>query len=209
MKSEKNKCVGVAYSVNVPETAEEYDKLAGKQGACVESANKNVVYRSTNAQFRNLFAAAVEEDTGIERETDTIGTKTVTDEDGNETEEDIIGYTETEKVYLDRVYAELGLETEEEKLARFGDIIAAIEPKLTFDPSERAPASGKPRKARKEFRDAAAMIAEKAGPEGLERAAAKLGEELGFEVEATEDAVALAIQTRETRRKEQSLDELF
>lgn len=37
---------------NVPQSAEEYDTLAGKPGVCLEDAIDNTLYRSWNAEFR-------------------------------------------------------------------------------------------------------------------------------------------------------------
>lgn len=199
MKEVSNKCVGVSYRLQVPETAEEYDHAAGKIGACVESANKNVIYRSTNAQFRAAFAAAVEDETGIERETAKVGSKTVTDDDGNETTEDVYGYSETEKAYLDRVYAELGLGDEDAIMSKFGDIVASIEAELVFDPSERERAT-KERKPRKAFLNIANAVLERGGPDGLSRVIAKLCEELDVTVEDSVEGLARALQIKDSRR---------
>lgn len=199
MKNEVVKCVGVSYNISVPETAEEYDQLAGKVGACVSSANRNVIYRQTNPQFRPKFCELVEEDTGIERKTKVTGTKTVKDDDGNETTEEIIGYAETEKVYLDRVYAEENLVDEEQIMARFGDLVSQAEAEVVFDPSEHE-AAPKVKKPKKIHRTTAEQILEQAGEEALAMVASKLAEELDIEVEATVDSVAMALQTRENRR---------
>lgn len=199
MKQVQVKSVGVTYTVEVPESAEEYDQLAKKQGACVEAANANVIYRSLNAQFRSQLADAIEEETGHERATKVTGTREVEDEDGNKTTEDIVEYAETEKKFLDRVYAEEGLETEEQRMARFGELIKNIQASLVFDPSERERSAGPAKKARKLYREAAEAIEEAAGESGLETAAGKLSDLLGYEVPATVEGVALAIQAKETR----------
>lgn len=200
MKQDTVKCVGVSYNLQVPETAEEYDSMAGKVGACVESANKNVIYRQCNAQFRAKFCELVEDETGIERATKVTGTKTTKDDDGNETTEEIIGYAETEKVYLDRVYAEEGLADEAQIVSRFGDLIEQAQDATTFDPKEREAAAPRSKKPKKIHRDTAEAIAEQAGEEGLEHVAGKLAEELDLEVEPTVEGIAEALQIRENRR---------
>jgi hypothetical protein len=200
MKELLVKCVGVKYKINVPDSVEEYDQAAGKSGACLESGVKNVIYRSTNAQFRSLFADAVETETGIERERQVVGEKTVKDEEGNETTEEVVGFAETEKAYLDRVYAELDLDTEEKVVAEFGELIADVEVKLVFDPSGRDPAAGKTKKAKKRYREMADALVEKLGIDGLGPLAEKLSEQVDYEVEPTPEAIALAVQYREESR---------
>jgi hypothetical protein len=199
MKDTTVKCVGVSYNLSVPETSEEYDQIAGKIGACVESANKNVIYRQSNAQFRAFYCDAVEEDTGIERQTKVVATKTHTDEDGNETTEDVLGYAETEKKYLDRVYAELELDDEAAVMARFGGLVEQAQGEVVFDPSEREPAA-KTKKPRKAFLRVGEAIEAKGGQEGLDHVAGKLADELDIEVEATVEGVALALQIKDSQR---------
>jgi hypothetical protein len=199
MKEIKVKSGGVYYAINVPETVEEFDQLAKREGAALASAIDNVIYRSANAQFRSEFADLVEKETGIERKTKVSGTREVEDEEGNKTEEDIVVYDESEGKYLNRVYAELDLELEEQRQARFQEQIEQAAEDIKFDPSERQAATKKPKKARKEYRETAEAILEAGGEEGLAKTAAKLSDMLGYEVEATLEAVALGIQINETK----------
>ena len=104
MVSKQVNTLGFELNVNVPDTIAEYDNLAKKQGAALESAVLNVLYRSVFAKFRQQFAEAVENNTGIERLTEPTGKK-VKNEDGSESSEDQVRYTETEKVYFDRACA--------------------------------------------------------------------------------------------------------
>jgi hypothetical protein len=53
------KCVGVNYTIAVPETAAEFDSLAKRDGACVDEAISNVIYRGTNADFRDAYLNAL------------------------------------------------------------------------------------------------------------------------------------------------------
>ena len=70
MKSYKNSTLGHDLNISVTETAEEFDILAGKVGACVEEAISNVIYRGWNATFRENFVDALEKQTGIARRLD-------------------------------------------------------------------------------------------------------------------------------------------
>lgn len=81
----------------VPSSVEEFDQLAKKQGAALESAIMNVLYRGTLAKFRAAFVEWLAKETGIARKTRTEGegekAKTVPDE--------------KDSVYVDRVIATL------------------------------------------------------------------------------------------------------
>lgn len=205
MKQIQVKCLGIRYPHEVPETTEEYDALAGKQGAALESATSNVIYRSSNAVFRRELASLVEDSTGIERKTEQTGTKTVKvkGEDGEvtETEEPIVEYSETEKTYFDRVCDELGLETEEAKQAKFADEIEQAAAKATFDPTQReASAGGKSRRAKKRYRTFVETVLEEKGEEVFENLRASLSDKLEREIPAESEAVALAMQEWEESR---------
>jgi hypothetical protein len=49
------------------ENAEEFDREAGEQGACVEEADASVAYRSTLPEFHKAFTPTMEQLTGIKR----------------------------------------------------------------------------------------------------------------------------------------------
>lgn len=49
------------------ENAEEFDREAGEQGACVEEADASVAYRSTLPEFHKAFTATVEQLSGVKR----------------------------------------------------------------------------------------------------------------------------------------------
>lgn len=172
MKTTTFKSLGLNVNVSVPSDATEFDSLAKKSGACVEEAVRNVVYRGTLAEFRDILlhgrkvvtatdtTPAVEGITGmdemfkIERKT-----KPTLDKDGkpkkNAAGEELTAYDESEQEFFDRIVATHGITaTDQQKLA---DVVNAA---LTFDPSasERKPAA--PKKLPAKYSDIAKKILE-------------------------------------------------
>lgn len=139
MKKYQNTTLGLQIVIDVPETAEEFDKLAGRTGACVEEAVRNVIYRSVNPEFRRNLCERLEKETGIERASKTTGegddAKTV--------------YTQTEKEYYNSFLVDGHID--EETAQMYANEIAAT---LTFDPSPTTRA----KKAPKEIETAARHI---------------------------------------------------
>jgi len=208
MVSKQVNTLGFELNVNVPDSIGEYDSLAKKQGAALESAVLNVLYRSVFAKFRSQFAEAVENNTGIERETEPTGKK-VKDENGNETGEDAVRFSETEKVYFDRVCAELVKSGKhasvEAAAASFAGLAQETIGSIAFDPSESEKAPTGPKKVAKAY----VTLAEKAQAAGkLDALASQLASKLGnWKVEATVDSVAKAIAEDQRRKREaQKLD---
>lgn len=200
--------LGFNLNFNVPSTVEEYDTLAKKVGACLDSAVMNVIYRSVFAKFRSTFADAIENNTGITRLTEPTGKK-VKDEAGNETAEDAVRYTETEKKYFDRVCATLvqdkAFESVEAAAASFATLAQTTIDSIVFDPSESEAAPAGPKKLAKAY----IAVAEKALAAGkLEALAETLATKLGnWKVEATVDSVARAVSEDQRRKREaQKLD---
>ena len=68
MKTITTRSLGLEFPVQVPSSAEEYDQAAGKEGACLDSAVDNALYRGHLAKFRTAFIKAVEAETGEPRE---------------------------------------------------------------------------------------------------------------------------------------------
>lgn len=58
-----------------PGSVEDYDALAGKQGACLEDAINNIIYRSTLPIWQREFAEALEKTFGVKREVDEEATR--------------------------------------------------------------------------------------------------------------------------------------
>jgi hypothetical protein len=208
MVSKQVNTLGFELNVNVPDNVAEYDNLAKKQGACLESAVLNVLYRSVFAKFRQQFAEAVENNTGIARLTEPTGKK-VKNDDGTESDEDQVRYTETEKVYFDRACAELvksgQFASVEAAAASFASLAQQTITSIAFDPSESEKTPSGPKKVAKAY----TVLAEKAAAAGkLEALASQLASKLGnWKVEATVDSVAKAIAEDQRRKREaQKLD---
>lgn len=115
-----NTTLDCTFPVKVPSTADEFDQLAGRKGACVEEAIRNIIYRSVNHEFRAKLCAKLEEHTGIPRETKTTG-----EGDSAKTE-----YTETEKKYKARLI--IDGHVDQETCQIFANEIAK---EIKFDPS--------------------------------------------------------------------------
>lgn len=142
--------------VQVPETAEEFDQLAKKAGACVDEAVNNVLYRGVLADFRSAVVAELERETGIQRKTkDHPEGKKYTndqkDENGNivaKKGDPIQVLDETESKYIQRVAAEQGKQPSDYQyiadrvLTQKDDAGNLL---ISFDPSQterKAPSTG-------------------------------------------------------------------
>lgn len=184
MKIETYKSLGVNVNLNVPDSVEEYNKLApGRENAVLADATDTIVYRSSLAEFRKEFTKKVAEATGIARGTQTVkkGKK----------QEEVTEFTETEKDYVDRVVTSLAAAEAvppETVVARFQPIADEIAAKIKFDPSESEP--GKPKEATKE---AKAIVAQLKTEGKLEAVAAKLAGTYNVPLPTTDEAIGLLL----------------
>lgn len=64
----------------LPSTAQEYDELAGRDGACYEAALSQFLAHVHQGRFRSALIVALEKATGLMREQTTKGEKTVISE---------------------------------------------------------------------------------------------------------------------------------
>lgn len=209
MKQDRYDSLGLDVQVQLPETVEEFDSLAGKVGACLQEACDNVVYRGVLAQFRSAFVNEVEKQPGAptqlrQQKKDQKGNlqfETVK-VDGVDTQVPLMEVTETEGKYINRVKAEMNL-TDEDYVARFQPIANSVASGIKFDPkaSER-----KPKTPPKTYLEAADSIIAKGGT--FERASEKLSTKLGYPVPATRDGIAFAIQEDQRRQRETMAAEL-
>lgn len=211
-------------SYDVPSTAEEFDQLAGRVGACVDEANANIKYRGTLTDFRASFLhglhvgegdkainiAGVEETTGIERKREPVLDKDGKQKTKGEDKEPLFKFIETEEDYFDRVLATIaqqntesgsGPTTVDAVRATFKDTAQEIlsSPALAFDPKrqERLPAGPK------KVPQYALRIAEKiVKGGGAEASASKLTSLLGYEVKPDVESLGRAIAENERREKE-------
>jgi hypothetical protein len=144
MRIKNYRSLGMLIPLTVPSTVEENDQLANagetkRVNPTLEDAVDNVVYRSSLADFRDLFCEAVEASTGIKRNTKTLTKEDGTakkDKDGN----DRTVYTESEAEFIDRVLATTGRTIES-----FEELKNTVVSKVKYDPtaSERGEAGPK------------------------------------------------------------------
>jgi len=201
MKQHIADSLGFDVMVQVPETVEEFDSLAGRSGACLEEATDNVIYRGVLAEFRSKLVDALEKDTSfpIEREQK----KNAKGEPQfDKDQKPILVVSESEGAYKKRLQAHLGLD-DDAFAARFAPLAQQVAQGIKFDPkaTER-----KPKTPPKTYLEAARSILAQGGT--YEKAAGKLGAELNREVPATEEGVAFALQEREARRRAQVVADL-
>lgn len=189
--------LGLELAYETPNTAEEFDQLAGVEGSCVSEATSNILYRSTLTTFRNLFCEKLAEETGIDRLTKVTGTK----KNSEGEEEEVVAWDESEAVFVKRVCAEKGVEVIAFRHIA-DDIISSEDGK--FDPKRQERMSAGPKKPAKMY----LTLAEKIIAAGKgELRAAELAEKLGIPVDGTDStSIARAISENE-RRKRQDLTE--
>lgn len=139
-------------NVQVPESADEFNKLAGDSDACRKEAVNNILYRSTLAEFRAEFLEFLAESTGIERNYE-VTKPEVRDANGAVTQEERTRWTETEQTYFDRVMAALVQSGKhpsvEAAVASFYADAQRILDGVKFDPSATERASAGPKKTPK------------------------------------------------------------
>lgn len=162
MKTVQNETLGFKLNIQVPDSVEEFDRLAGKQGAALDEANKNVIYRGWNADFRKKLIEQLEKTYGAGTETNipraVIGKGPKREKDG--VEPDIF---ETEKKYVDRLIAG-GI-----SLATMQPTAESIGAAIAFDPS----AAERSTKIGKEYLELADGVIAK-GPQAVDTAVTKL-----------------------------------
>lgn len=216
MKQVQITSLGLKLNTNVPETAAEYDQLAKKENACVDSAVNNTLYRSTLAEFRYNFLhglkpvgiegdenyvpglLGVEETTGIERRTRETGKF----KGEGESKEAVIVWDETEGDFFKRVCAEL---VKADSHASIDAAMLSFAPlgqqhldAIPFDPSETERKEAGPKKIAKVYVDTAQKLID-AGK--AESAAAKLSELLKITVTPDLGGLSAAIAEDQRRKK--------
>lgn len=103
MISREIESLGFKLSCLFYESVDEGDKAAGKTGAMLEEANKNLQYRGANADARDLVVYVAQEISGIapKEEQATKDGKPAVDDKGNA----VMEVTENDGAYLKRVLA--------------------------------------------------------------------------------------------------------
>lgn len=199
MKNEAFRSLGFDIKVSVPETVEEFDKLAGKPGACLDEAISNVVYRGVLAGVRYTFAEKLEAASGVKRKTIDTGEKRkvttkspdVLNEDGTvktpgvetTTEEPILEYAPevaTEQKYINFVRAAKNLSPEAFVLQyqSLMDEVVAL-PDNKFDPTQTESKPKGPKVLGKQYSDAALRVFTNGT---VERNVKRIKDESGIEV---------------------------
>jgi hypothetical protein len=187
-------------TVSVPDSYEEFDRLAKRAGAALDEAVKNVLYRSTLASFRDLFTEELQTYSGVERKTKPVLNKDGSpklDEDKNE----ISVYDQTENDYFDTAVAHLAASKGVDRdtiISELTSLAQSVLDKLPFDPSATERASAGPKKVAKTYIE----VAEKLIAEGrAETVAAKLSELLGITVTAEVQSLGRAIAEDQRRKR--------
>lgn len=215
MQATEVKSLGYKLNYNVPSSIEEFDQLAKESGAGLREANRNVLYRSVLAQFRNAFLHGLDADegqeaiegldklTGVERNFK-VTKPEVRDGDGKITQEEVSAWDETEDEYYKRVMATLvkngNYPSVEAAEAAFAGHAQAVLSAIPFDPSKTERKSSGPKKVPATYVDVAKEIIAQGG---ADKAAAKLSSVLGRTVEANEASLAQAVWDDQKRQKKQ------
>lgn len=177
MKEMVFESAGLKGRVQVPASIEEFDKLANKQGACLQEAIANVLYRAVMADFRSQLCERIAEIHGIER--NLKSTKG--------------GKDETEAKFIKRAAAELGKD-----VSFFQPLADEISASLIFDPSQKEASQRTPYVSKADLETAKGLIAQ--GPEKLAVSLAKIQAITGQKVTLTgnpsldERTIALAVK---------------
>lgn len=119
-----------------PATVEEYDRIAGKVGACLEDAVDNTIYRSTLPEFQDEFAKKVAALTGQARKVNTDATAAAKARSKNP--DKVKDIQETVKSFVQRTTASMS-ETDKKALAAMAQEVADT---IVVDPSPSKRAAG-------------------------------------------------------------------
>lgn len=185
--------VGLKVTYECPSSVEEFDTLAKKEGACLESAIDNVVYRGNQAAARAAFIEKLEEVTNIARKSHQEADGT--NDDGSAKTKTVID--ETEGKYFRRAVAESKLDTK--TLQELMDEVCAAPEIRVVNPAERERKT--PVSAARYTKAAQALVSGGFAA----KAAQKLGGLLGRTVEPTVESLALAIKDDIARQQAEQL----
>lgn len=123
MKKATYSSVGVNWDIMVPETVDEYNGLAKREGnPCLDDAIDHIVFHDTLGEIRYEFAEALSKELKVERPKKDTGEK---DEKGQPITKPI-----NDGAFINLLLAQSG-----KKATDFPDIIKAVAEKVKFDPS--------------------------------------------------------------------------
>jgi hypothetical protein len=218
MQTSQVKCLSFdKLNYDVPASVEEFDKLAGRSGAALDEANKNVLYRAVLNRARYGFLHGLEEDkeagtpaveglealTGIERKTK-ITKPEVKDAEGKITQEQVEAWDETEANYEERVYATLvaagKFPSVDAAIANYRSLMQDVLDALPFDPSKQERQSAGPKKTPKTYIGIAEALIERCSG-SVEDAVARFNAKTGQSIAATKEALAKGIWDDQVAQK--------
>ena len=176
MKDHKIKPYGIEINYSIPTTAQEFDELAGREGATLDLAVKQELYHGSYGDIRaevteKLIAA------GYERQALKSEDRESTDaETGEVTTETVVTKWETDAKFFERVCAELDVDA-----SHFSTLVQEAADSCPFDPSRKERVA----KAKKVAKTHLAAAQEIADAGALEAVAAKLGERLNITIDVS------------------------
>lgn len=186
MKVEKFKTLGIAIDRQVPSDAAEFDKLAGKVGACVDEAIANVTYRGDLAAIRELAIhgreavpakdgqPAIPEFKGLEELLKKPRLTKMVKKGKKGEEKDVEVWDETEEEFIERLFGPT--ETwKDNPPKQLTDTINAASVACPFDPRQRERKPAGPKKLADKWKTTAAdFISGKKSLPKLQAALAKM-----------------------------------
>lgn len=209
MKTKTYSSLSLDVPLLVPDSMQEFDLNAKRENACLDEATNNVVYRSSLAEFREVFLHGrkeekdangnvtspaidgVEQITGITRKS-VEKELTTKDEDGKPKVVDV--YDESEAVYFRRVCAQLAGDRKQpldEVIKSFQPLANTVAATIKFDASAEARQPSGPKKLPKSYIEAAKKVIDAGKGQHV---AALLKESLNRDVEVTVEGLAAAMQ---------------
>lgn len=223
MQTSSVKCLSHSnLNYDVPSSVEEFDRLAGREGAALDEANKNVLYRAVLNQARYAYLHGLDEDkekgtpaiegleqlTGVERATK-VTKPEVKDADGKITQEEVTAWDETESNYEQRVFATLVSEGKfpsvDAAIANYRELMQNVLNALNFDPKKQERQSAGPKKTPKMYIGIADALIERCAG-SVEDAVARFNAKTGLSIPATKEALAKGIWDDQVAQKKKIAD---
>lgn len=227
MQSTSVKSLGFKLTKQVPDSVDEFDRLAKEQGAALREANRNILYRSTLADFRSTLLhgsdeekdsagnvtrpkiTGLEEVTGVKRKTK-VTKPEQRDDAGKVTQEEVVAWDESEDDYATRLWAELAKRGDyaspEAAQAAFESQAQSVLDAIPFDPSKTERKSAGPKKTPATYVDTAKAIVEAMGG-SLEKAVEAFNKKniagITLAANATLDDLAAAVWKDQAAKKKQ------
>lgn len=211
------KSLGFKLIKSVPDSVEEFDRLAKEAGSALREATRNVLYRSTLAEFRNVFLHGREADAetsspeivGLDKLTEIdrkvkVTKPAVLDAEGKVTAEAVDVWAETEDEYFTRVCALIAQRdgsTVEAVQASFATQAQAVMDAIAFDPSKTERKSSGPKKIPSTYIEVAKEIVNAKGgniAEGIAAFTRKTGLAVAGD---TVEALAFAVWAHQKAQK--------